>query len=82
MIHAVPFMVDAGPVIERLAALAGGATIPLLHSMIGTLSERDAWFATMEAAGVPTFNDVEDMATTTALLAQYRQHRQRGGDEP
>ena len=77
MIHAVPFMVEAGPVIERLAALAHGADIALLHCMIGTLPERQAWFATMEAAGVPTFSDVEDMASTAAMLADYR-YRLRG----
>lgn len=71
MIHVVPFMVDAGPVIDRLATLAAGARIPLLHSMMGTLPEKADWFATMELAGVPMFNDVEEMAEAAGLLASY-----------
>ena len=77
MIHVVPFMVDAGPVIERLAALSRTATKPIMHSMMGTLHEKDAWFAKMEDAGVPTFNNVEEMAETAALLADYRDMRGR-----
>jgi acetyltransferase len=71
MIHVVPFMVDAGPVIEALARLAQEARLPVMHSMMGTLPDRDQWFATMEAAGVPMFNDVEEMAEAAGLLAQY-----------
>jgi len=71
MIHVVPFMVDAGPVIERLAELSAQAPMPLLHSMMGTLEHRDAWFAKMEASGVPMFNDVEEMAWTAGVLARY-----------
>ena len=73
-IHVVPFMVDAGPVIARLAALAprvATAGLPFMHSMMGTLTEQAAWFATMEAAGVPMFNDAESMAECAALLARY-----------
>lgn len=77
MIHVVPFMVDAGPVIERLAALSQGAKKPLMHAMMGTLHKKDAWFAEMEDAGVPMFNDVEEMAETAALLADYREMRGR-----
>jgi acyl-CoA synthetase (NDP forming) len=72
MIHVVPFMVDAAPVIARLAELAPGAGIPLFHSMMGTLADRRNWFATMEASGVPMFNDVEEMAATAGMLARYR----------
>ena len=39
--------------------------------MMGTLEHRREWFATMEAAGVPTFNDAEEMAETAGILAQY-----------
>ena len=73
-IHVVPFMVDAGPVVARLAALAPrvrAAGLPFMHSMMGTLTEQTAWFATMETAGVPMFNDAESMAECAALLARY-----------
>jgi len=72
MIHVVPFMVDAGPVIARLAELARHAKLPVLHSMMGTLPGKTGWFATMEGAGVPMFNDVEEMAEAAGLLARYR----------
>jgi len=71
MIHVVPFMVDAGPVIARLAELAAKAPLPLMHSMMGTLPDKADWFATMERAGVPMFNDVEEMAEAAGLLARY-----------
>ena len=71
MIHVVPFMVDAQPVIARLAELARDARLPLLHSMMGTLPGKAEWFATMERAGVPMFNDVEEMAEAAGLLARY-----------
>jgi acetyltransferase len=71
MIHVVPFMVDAQPVIERLAELAAAAPLPLFHSMMGTLPDKAEWFATMERAGVPMFNDVEEMAEAAGLLARY-----------
>lgn len=76
-IHVVPFMVDAGPIIARLAALAPTVPIPYLHSMMGTLPGRAQWFATMEAAGVPTFNSVEEMAECAALLARYPALKER-----
>jgi acyl-CoA synthetase (NDP forming) len=84
-IHVVPFMVDAAPVIARLATLASSVGIPFMHSMMGTLPHRAEWFATMEKAGVPMFNDVESMAECAGLLARYpalRAHaarRARGG---
>jgi len=71
MIHVVPFMVDAGPVIERLADLAAKAPLPSMHSMMGTLPGKEGWFATMERAGVPMFNDIEEMAEAAGLLGRY-----------
>jgi acetyltransferase len=77
MIHVVPFMVDAAPVIARLAKLAAGSRTPLLHSMMGTLPGKTEWFAAMERAGVPMFNDVEEMAEAAGLLARYPRLRDR-----
>ena len=71
MIHVVPFMVDAQPVIARLAELAAAAPLPVMHSMMGTLPGKADWFATMERAGAPMFNDVEEMAEAAGLLARY-----------
>ncbi|MFO1351716.1 MAG: CoA-binding protein [Gammaproteobacteria bacterium] len=71
MIHVVPFMVDAGPIIAALAERAKRAELPLLHSMMGTLEAKADWFAAMEAAGVPTFDDAEEMAAAAGLLAQF-----------
>lgn len=76
MIHIVPFMVDAAAVVQRLAQLAASAKRPILHAMMGTLEQRDAWFATMETHGVPMFNDVEEMAWTAGALARYPEIRQ------
>jgi acetyltransferase len=42
-----------------------------MHSMMGTLPGRAEWFAALERAGVPTFNDVEEMAEAAGLLARY-----------
>ncbi len=82
MIHVVPFMVDAAPVIGRLAELASTARTPLLPSMMGTLPGKADWFATMEGAGVPMFNDVEEMAEAAGLLARYPKLRERArGDD-
>ena len=72
MIHVVPFMVDADAVVTRLAAIAKGAPLPILHAMMGTLEGKQAWMARMEEAGVPMFDNVEDMAEAAALLARYR----------
>ena len=71
MIHVVPFMVDPVPVVARLAALARAATVPVMHAMMGTLPGKDQLFATMTAAGVPIFNDIEAMAETAGILAAY-----------
>jgi acyl-CoA synthetase (NDP forming) len=75
MIHVVPFMVDADPVVARLATLAKGAPLAILHAMMGTLEGKQAWMAKMEEAGVPMFDNVEDMAEAAALLACYRSSR-------
>ncbi len=80
MIHVVPFMVDATPIIGRLAELAAGARLPLMHSMMGTLPGKADWFATMEAAGVPVFNDAEEMAEAAGLLARYPALRDAAND--
>ncbi len=78
MIHVVPFMVDAAPVIDALAARARDADLPILHSMMGTLLDKAAWFATMEDAGVPMFDNIEDMAVAAGILARYdRLRRER-----
>jgi acetyltransferase len=79
MIHVVPFMVDAAPVIAAMARLAGAAPLPVLHSMMGTIGDKAEWFATMEAAGVPMFDDVEAMAECAALVARYPALRARAG---
>jgi acetyltransferase len=76
-IHVVPFMVDADPVVARLAQLAPSSPIPFMHSMMGTLPSKAAWFAAMEKAGVPTFNDIEAMAECAGLMARYRLLRER-----
>ncbi len=39
--------------------------------MMGTLPGKTEWFAAMERAGVPTFNDVEEMAEAAGLLAHH-----------
>ena len=70
-IHVVPFMGDAAPVIARMAEWARAVQVPMLYSMMGTLTGKAEWFAAMEAAGVPMFNDVEAMAECTGLLARY-----------
>jgi acetyltransferase len=71
MIHVVPFMVEAGPVVERLSSLAATSRLPMMHSMMGTLPGKTEWFAALERSGVPVFNDVEEMAEAAGLLARY-----------
>ena len=41
------------------------------QSMMGTLPAKTDWFATMERAGVPMFNDVEEMAEAAGLRVRY-----------
>lgn len=72
MLHIVPFMVDAAPVVAELSRRAAAAGVPLLHTMMGTLTDRQAWFAAMESAGVPMFDDGEEMAHAAGLLARRR----------
>lgn len=72
MIHVVPFMVDAGAIVEALAGLCEKATLPILHAMMGTLEHKDQWFDRMERAGVPTFKDAEDMCIAAGLLMRHR----------
>lgn len=69
-IHVVPFMVDPVPVAARIAALAPTAGIPVMHSMMGSLP-MEQLTRTIEAAGVPMFNDPEQMAETAGILASY-----------
>ena len=73
MIHVVPFMVDAGEVVEALAASCKAAKLPILHSMMGTLEHKGDWFARMENAGVPTFKDAEEMCAAAGLLMRHRE---------
>jgi acetyltransferase len=40
--------------------------------MMGTLEQKAQWMAQMEAAGVPMFDNAEDMAQAAGLLARYR----------
>ena len=72
IIHVVPFMVDAGIVVMRLAELARDSSLPILHSMMGTLEHKRQWMITMEQAGVPMFDNVEDMAAAAGMLARYQ----------
>jgi acetyltransferase len=77
MIHVVPFMVDAAPVVAELARLAGSARVPVLHSMMGTLQDLAGWFAQLEQSGVPVFNDSEEMCIAAGLLARHRELNSR-----
>jgi acetyltransferase len=43
--------------------------------MMGTLPGKDEWFASLESAGIPVFNDVEEMAEAAGMLARYPQLR-------
>jgi acetyltransferase len=72
MIHVVPFMVDGDAVVSRLVELCRQAPVPILHSMMGTLEHKAQWTALMEAAGVPMFDNAEDMAHAAGLLARHR----------
>jgi acyl-CoA synthetase (NDP forming) len=72
MVHIVPFMVDADPVVSALAARCARSSVPLLHSMMGTLDQRAEWFARLEKAGMPVFSDTEEMCAAAGLLARHR----------
>ncbi len=73
MIHVVPFMVDAGAVVDALVELCKTAKLPILHSMMGTLEHEVEWFARLEQAGVPTFKDAEEMCIAAGLLMRHRE---------
>jgi len=73
IIHVIPFMVDGGAVVEALAGLCKGAKLPILHSMMGTLKQKGEWFARMEDARVPVFNDSEEMCIAAGALARHRE---------
>jgi acetyltransferase len=73
IIHVIPFMVDGGAVVEVLAGLCKGAKTPILHSMMGTLKHKTEWFARLEDARVPVFNDSEEMCIAAGLLARHRE---------
>ena len=80
MIHVVPFMVDPTPVVARLAEIcaaqrAGANPVPVMHTMMGTLPQREALFARLEAAGIPAFDDGEEMAVAAGTCAAYRAAR-------
>jgi acetyltransferase len=40
--------------------------------MMGTLEHKREWMMTMERAGVPMFDNVEDMAQAAGMLALFR----------
>jgi len=71
VLHVVPFMVDASPVVARLADIAKNTDVPVMHSMMGTLPGKKDWFAALEAARVPVFDDAEEMAVAAGLAARY-----------
>lgn len=70
MLHVIPFMVDTAAVVDRLARAARGARLPIMHTMMGTLEHKDVWFEQLEAAGVPAFDNAEDMVAAAGLLAR------------
>src|SRR5262249_3603250 len=72
MIHVVPFMVDAEAIVDALAARCRGAAVPVMHAMVGALERQPEWFAKMQASGVPTFKDAEEMCIAAGLLARHR----------
>jgi acyl-CoA synthetase (NDP forming) len=82
-IHVVPFMVDADPVVAKLAEIGAKTRLPFLHSMMGTLPGKESWFAQLERAGVAAFNDAESMVECAGMLAEYPLLKARAeGPEP
>ncbi|HYD31796.1 MAG TPA: CoA-binding protein [Azospirillaceae bacterium] len=79
MVHVVPFMVDEEPVVHRLAELARGAGMPVLHTMMGAVPRRAEWARRLADAGVALFDNVEDSAVTASLLARHRVLQERLG---
>ncbi len=78
-IHVVPFMVDADPIVARLATLGNSGALPMMHAMMGTLPGKAGWFETLEKAGILAFDDVEAMAECAGLLARYPALKARAG---
>jgi acetyltransferase len=81
-IHVVPFMVDPAPVVKRIAEVVERQPIPMLHTMMGTLPESAQLQARLEAAGIPHFADIEEMALCAALLARYPALRRAAPEAP
>lgn len=75
MIHVVPFMVNAEPVVYTLADFGKLSRTPIMHSMMGTIEKKAEWFMALAKAGVPTFNDTEEMCVAAGMLARYRHMR-------
>ena len=49
----------------------------MMHSMMGTLERKAEWFHMLAQAGVPAFNDSEEMCVAAGMLARYRELRLR-----
>lgn len=82
MLHVVPFMVDAAPVVERIIARAADAGLPMMHTMMGTLEHKATWFDALEQAGVPAFGNGEDMTVAAAALARWARLRAQSSRAP
>jgi len=78
VIHVSPVMVDMAATVEALAERIENCKLPVMYSMMGTLEDGPAWFDRLEAAGCPTFGNVEDMVVTAALMARYQAIRDAG----
>lgn len=74
-IHVAPFRDDPSPVVEMIAACAASCDIPLLHCMLGRLDRKDAWFSQISEAGVPVFDDPEQMVVCAGILSRYEEIR-------
>jgi acetyltransferase len=82
-IHVVPFMIDPVPVVEQIAGTMSASGTPMMHTLMGSLPERGQLQARLEAAGIPHFADIEEMAACAALLARYPALREAAqGPEP
>ena len=57
---------------DALAGLCANAKLPILHAMMGTLEHKAAWFARLQASGVPVFDDAEEMCVCAGLLARHK----------
>ncbi len=45
--------------------------VPFFHRMMGMLPGKAEWFASLEQARIPAFNDIEATAECTGLLSRY-----------